>query len=1002
MINLMDLQGTWQFALDPLKQGMPDTFNDTITLPNTTSYAKKGPLNEEVKINCLTDEYAFSGWAWFRREVEIPTSAVHERIFLFLERTRITKLWVDDTLIGSQNSLCTPHIYDLSETLTSGKHILTICVDNTNYPTGGGHLTSEDTQTNWNGITGKIQLRFFSQHYLKDLMIFPDAKARSITIKGQLENAFPCTLHIEAESFNSDTIHHAAPMRYTLNEESFSITYPLGEDALLWDEHSPNLYKLTLKCLENETCFDTHELTFGLRDFKGVHDKFMINGRPTFLRGKHDGLIFPRTGFAPTDLDSWLKVLSTAKSYGINHYRFHTCCPPEAAFEAADRLGIYMQPELPFWGTITEEGDENHNQAQQDYLIEEGFNMLRTFGHHPSFAMMSLGNELWGSQRVLNDILGKYKAFDPRHLYTQGSNNFQFSPCILENDDFFSGVRFSRDRLFRGSYAMCDAPQGILQTMAPSTSYNYDEAIYPSEIMNYQKAHAQDTTTNSANSDKPADDQTIEIQYGTGVKTVSLSEINDALISDIPVVSHEIGQYETFPNFEEIKKYTGSIKAKNFEVFRDRLKEKGLLDLAPDYFKASGELAVACYKEEIETALRTKHLAGFQLLDLQDFSGQGTALVGVLDAFMESKGLISAEGWRSFCSDTVLLGDFGGYIYEAGHSFTSQIHLAYYGKTHTSVANSQNAAPNALQNAKVHWQLRTHTSILAEGTLPVPDNAYGLINIGEVNVTLPEVTTPTALTFTLSLLSNTATDITTATSKATDISTAQKPNTSVQKLDASAQKTDTSSTTTNSYELMLYPHLDFTLNNVIHDNGENLHITHNFVEAADKLQQGERVLLLPEKLSAAIEGTYCTDFWCYPMFRSISESVNKPIPIGTMGLLIQNEHPAFTKFPVAMHTTPCWYNLVSHSECQILDDLPQTIRPIVQMIDNFERNHNLGILYEAKVGEGKLLVCTSRLEEIWSHIEVRHFAKSIIDYALSDSFNPQLTLSLETLQSQLS
>lgn len=987
MINLMNLQGEWQLALDPEKQGMPQIFSDTITLPNTTSHAKKGPLNHETKINCLTDEYAFSGWAWFRRQVDIPNLTEGERIFLFLERTRMTKLWIDDTLIGTQNSLCTPHIYEVSKALTPGKHILTICVDNTDYPTKGGHLTSEDTQTNWNGITGKIELHFFNDCFLKDIMIFPNAKNKSITIKGHLENSTPATLNLEntslitllteAQSFNSDKKHFVSPMTFKIQNENFKITYALGEDALLWDEHHPNLYKLTLKCFLGQKLLDCHQLTFGLRDFKGTNDKFTINDRPTFLRGKHDGLIFPLTGFAPTDLDSWLHVLGIAKSYGMNHYRFHTCCPPEAAFEAADRLGIYMQPELPFWGTITEEGEENHNQAEQDYLIQEGFNMLRTFGNHPSFVMMSLGNELWGSQKILNQILGDYKAFDPRHLYVQGSNNFQFSPCILENDDFFSGVRFSHDRLFRGSYAMCDAPQGILQTMPPGTHYTFDEAIYPSEIIKYQtKLAAASLDTSVAKATEGNENQTIEIQYGTGVKTVSLSEINDALMPHIPVVSHEVGQYETFPNFDEIKKYTGSIKAKNFEVFRDRLKEKGLLDLAPDYFKASGKLAVACYKQEIETALRSKHLAGFQLLDLQDFSGQGTALVGVLDAFMESKGLISAEGWRNFCSDAVLLGDFGGYIYESGNVFTSKVQLSYYGKDYihpkcTACGNTSTSAnfyaANSLQNSQVHWQLQSTHEILAQGLLPIPANAYELIDVGEISLTLPEVAVPTPLTFTLTLITN--------------------------------EDTATNHAVTNSYELMLYPHLNFELNNVIHGRGETLHITHSFAQAAEKLKKGERVLLLPDQLTSSIKGTYCTDFWCYPMFRSISESVNKPIPIGTMGLLIQNEHPALNLFPSQTYTTPCWYNLITHSDCQILDKLPQETRPIVQMIDNFERNHNLGILYEAHVAKGKLLVCTSRLKEIWSHIEVRHFTQSIINYGLSPDFNPLLTLSLDLLQS---
>ncbi len=845
-------------------------------------------------------------------------------------------------LIGMQNSLCTPHIYEVTSTLTPGKHTLTICVDNTNYPTKGGHLTSEDTQTNWNGITGKIELLFFNKSLLKDIMLFPNAQDCTVTIKGQFENPAPTTLHIEAESFNSDKLHHVTPMRYTICESSFEITYALGDKALLWDEHHPNLYKLILKCTHNDILLDQHELTFGLRDFKGTPDYFTINNHPIFLRGKHDGLIFPLTGFAPTDLDSWLHILGIAKSYGINHYRFHTCCPPEAAFEAADRLGIYMQPELPFWGTITAPGEKNHNQAEQDYLIEEGFRILRHFGNHPSFVMMSLGNELWGSQAILNKILGDYKAFDCRHLYVQGSNNFQFSPCILENDDFFSGVRFSHDRLLRGSYAMCDAPQGILQTMPPSTHYSFDEAIRPTEMI----------ACSSSNK------QTIEIQYGTGVKTVSLSEINDALLPQIPVISHEVGQYETFPNFDETPKYTGSIKAKNLEVFRRRLEEKGLLYLAPLYFKCSGALAVACYKEEIETALRSKHLAGFQLLDLQDFSGQGTALVGILDAFMDSKGLISAKDWRHFCGDTVLLGDFGTYIYEAGDLFTSKVQLANYSDSFSTCAL---AHPNAQQAPQViHWQLTSSHEVLNQGTLTVSPNAYGLVDIGEVKCTLPEVSVPTPIVFTLTMSS-----------------------------------TSSLEPITNSYEIIVYPHLEFELNEVIHGEGQSLHITHNFAKANELLQQGKRVLLLPDKLTHAIPGTYCTDFWCYPMFRSISESVNKPLPIGTMGLLIQNEHPALTDFPSKPYTTPCWYHLITHSDCKILDDTSTYIRPIVQMIDNFERNHNLGILYEANVGQGKLLVCTSRLTEIWSHIEVRHFAKSIITYALSPNFAPQITLPLD-------
>lgn len=270
-------------------------------------------------------------------------------------------------------------------------------------------------------------------------------------------------------------------------------------------------------------------------------------------------MIFPKTAFAPTDLEEWLRVMKISKSYGMNHYRYHTCCPPEAAFIAADMLGIYMEPQLPFWGTITEEGEENHNQEEQDFLVEEGFNMLKFFGNHPSYCMMSMGNELWGSKKILNDIIGGYKKFDSRHLYTQGSNNFQWFPNVIENDDFFVGVRLANDRLIRGSYAMCDAPLGHIQTDKPAANHDYDSIIRPKK---------------QASSTEISEDGTVQIQYGTTMKTVKASEADADFIPEVPIVTHEIGQYETYPNFKEIEKYTGSLKARNFEVFRERLEKR--------------------------------------------------------------------------------------------------------------------------------------------------------------------------------------------------------------------------------------------------------------------------------------------------------------------------------------------------------------------------------------------------------------------------------------------
>ena len=532
-------------------------------------------------------------------------------------------------------------------------------------------------------------------------------------------------------------------------------------------------------------------------------------------------------------------------------------------------------------------------------------------------------------------IIRGYKDTDSRHLYTQGSNNFQHTPVILPEDDFFVGVRLSKNRLIRGSYGMCDAPLGHIQTDEPATCHNDDSVIHPS----------------SNESAAAAGEEEIEIQYGTGVKKVKAADAGGMLVPEIPVVTHEIGQYAIYPDFREIDKYTGVLKARNFEVFRERLEEKGMGDQAYDFFYASGKLSVQCYKEELEAAARSRLIAGYQILDIQDFPGQGTALVGILDAFMDSKGLVTQEEWAGYCSDAILLAEFDKYIYTSGEEFKMKLAMRYYN-------------PEKLINKEARVELIYNGSTIILEKVPVPEGAYGLVELGDILFKMPISTETVVYTLKLSV-----------------------PGTDMH----------------NSYEIYCYNSdiamPDISNGIVVNKRKEQLYITNIFGDARKLLEEGKNVLYLPEEVSGSIEGFYCTDFWCYPMFRDICEWMKKPVAVGTMGLLIQDKHNALFNFPSYMYATPQWYKIVSHSRCVILDDVTDKgYKPIVQMIDNFERNHKLGILFEGKAGNGKLLVCTSRLSEIADYPEVRSFAQSIIEYGVSGLFNPEDELSLDKLE----
>lgn len=850
----IDLSGQWQVKLDAEKQEtMPQAYPETMMLPGTTSAAGLGMPNSAKETGCLTDAYRFEGAVWFMRTFTAG-DWTGEQTMLTLERTRKTTVYLDGRPIGHQESLCTPHRYFLPP-VHAGEHTLVIRVDNTDYPTRGGHLTSPDTQSNWNGITGEISLTV-AHTLLTDLTVRPDLRRGCLRVHGHIIGAPDGVAGIVLPG----QMEHLLPYRRGVLDGEC----PLKGNEAFWDEAHPEIHTISI-----DLDGDVYETTFGLRDVRTVGRRLLINGRETFLRGKVDNLLYPKTGYTPTDVASWMTILGIAKEYGINHYRYHTACLPDAAFTAADLLGVYMAPELPFWGTVAEEGEEGYDERERDFLFQEGFRILREYGHHPSFLWLSLGNELWGSKDVLNRMMRAYREADDTKLYSSGANNYQFVPDVLDEENVFVGVRLGRERLIRGSYAMCDAPQGIVQTTAPESVSNYDVSIVP------------ETLGQSGEAGK------VQIQYGTGVKEVD-AQSADALIPDVPVISHEVGQYVFYPDFSEIPHYTGPLKPRNIEAMRENLERAGLYGEHEAFFRQTGHLAVECYKREIETLLRSREVSGFQLLDLQDYTGQGTALVGVLNAMMENKGLISAEEWREFCAGTVVLGEFTSFTGVMGEDirFDVQISECDPEKRHTRIRCTLTDGERELYACDVTPGARQGRLTDA---VPVTFPAECYRDAMQERIT--------GLTVVLTLEDGTR----------------------------------------NHYPIWLIPPIDIRITREgIEKDGRMV----AFVSAEEK---ADGAAIVVPSAEGQLPAEYCTDFWCYPMFRSISESMGKPVPVGTMGLSIDTASPLLKRFAQEDYTTPAWYAILQTAHVQ---RLPADIYPAVQMIDNTERCARLGILYQ--------------------------------------------------------
>ena len=711
------------------------------------------------------------------------------------------------------------------------------------------------------------------------------------------------------------------------------------------------------------------------RDFRIEGAHFYADGHPVFLRGKHDAAVWPLTGHVDMTVEGWMKYLGICSAYGINHVRFHSWCPPEAAFVAADSLGIYLQPELPFWGSF-----DDKDETLMTFLHQEGENILREYGHHPSFRMMALGNELWGSIDKMKEFVDDFREIAPDKYYTFGSNYYLGYQGVKEGMDYFTTCRIGGEGWgkynthTRGSFSFADAYDGgIINHFRPNTTMNFDEAC-----------------------DKWASPQPWQKQ--------EVEQTSYKRAAGIPIISHETGQFQTYPDFREIKKYTGVLYPYNFEIFRRRLAAAGMLSQADDFHKASGLWSVKLYKADIEMDLRTKNMAGFQLLDIQDYPGQGSAFVGILDAFMESKGITTANEWHQWCSSVVPLLVTDRFCYDENEMMNAKVQIANYGGESLKgkklvwkldYALDENFGDDAAPNAGANIDRFNQPSPLAQGEIPITTDEEGLIDIGEIH-------------HKMKVMANGFND---GNGACLDVKIPSRK--VILTLDIDYGRYD-ARRHRNTYDLWIYTtekSLDIYKKGVV--------ITSDLTdEVAKKLEKGAKVLWMPttsknfvasaDTISQAgnatpytVGGLFQTDYWNYRMFKTICENNKKTVSPGTLGILTNPKHPIFCDFPTEMHTNWQWFPVIKESHPLVLDNFAKDDKPIVQVIDNIERNHKLGLVMEWKVGAGKLLVCMSDLEKASEYPEGRAFYESVLSYMRSPEFAPQSEITIADLRKKL-
>lgn len=869
----------------------------------------------------FTRKHTYEGAARLTRSLTFQAPP-GKRVFLEAERARCLRLLIDgrEIPVFGEATLCTPYVFEVTGML-DGTHDVTLVSDNS-YP-GLPHdaivyssAATDETQTNWNGVLGYLRLRMEEPVFPDSVRVYPKDGRLTVRIDICAEGPWNGTVTVRSEalkeawaeasvcmeeteltgvSVQAERVAQTETMADGAGTEIVFHELALREDVKRWDEEEGNLYELsvTLSNGVSKTIF------FGIRDFGANEDgRLILNGRSFFLRGEANCAVFPETGHPPMAVDAWREILLLYRSYGVNCMRFHSHCPPEAAFTAADALGMMMQPELSHWNPK----DAFESEESYAYYQAELRGILRMLANHPSFVMLTFGNELHalpkGHERM-DMLLAIAKEMDGTRLYANGSNvHYGEMGCDRESD-FYTSSAFYEGEL-RGTFADM---KGYLNHCYPNAMKNFDETM-----AKLRKTYAK------------------------------------------PVFSFEVGQFEILPDFGELADFRGISEPANLRLIQEKVKERGMTGEWPRYVEASGELSRLCYREEIEAAMRTEQLSGISLLGLQDFPGQGTALVGMLNAHLEPKPYRFADpgAFRRFFTDRLPLVLLPKYTYENTETLCAEVKVANYGK-------------KALKGSLRCVLQEKHTPAFREGfheefREELHEGFYETLHSEKEMVCPPgKLTAVGKIIFSLKK--------------------AYRP----MRLDLTVSFGDVS----NQYPVWVYPPVSPVCP------ADVLWTEHMDDAAEAALGAGKTVYLTPpstkEALPYSIQAQFSTDFWSVGTF---------PGQEGGMGQLIDAGHPIFRNFPTESHSNWQWWPMA----VQRAVILPKRIDAMITEMDSYAFLRPMAKLFECRCGNGRLLFSTLNLQNLQQYPEARALLDSIYRYLASEEFVPKQEMEIEAVE----
>lgn len=898
------LAGKWTYRLDSLSVGEPQQwftqrFSDPIALPGTTDDAGIGntrpifrsilgsqPFDDYPKdadFGMMTRRHKYIGRVWYQKEFTVsPKEAGFYR--LHLERVMwLSKVWLDGQPAGKADDvLSSPHLHELGY-LQPGKHVLTILVDNSEiYPIGKlAHSYCPHMQTQWNGIIGDISLERSANAFIDRLQVIPSYKEARIRVQtvvtSNAATATPAELHYTVREARSGKkvarLSQSVSLQSGVNTPTASISI---DDPEEWNEFDPNLYRLEVT-LETGGEKMEKQTDFGFRDL-GIRDKHItVNGEKIIYRNSHEGMFFGKTGYPEMGEDYWTRIFRVYKRHGFNSVRFHSSCPPEAAFVAADRLGLYLQVEF-FWmdGWMGYPELIGKTDARLNaYVVKEMERALQAYGNHPSMALVAFGNELGGDFDWMAGQIEQMKKKYPNHLFAAG-----IAHNVTTADDFVE---------YGGKQKIWEHD---------GTDWDYTTSYETAKAHNYD---------------------------------------HNFLRRQLPEFTHETGQYIVHPLWSEIKEYDGLLAPLNLEYYRGVAEKNGIAHRDYDFQRASGQINKILYKTEIEATRRTPSSAGYALLSMVDYPGQGEALVGWVTPMYKNKNFMTPKEFMAFGAEVVPLLRFGKYVWTDGEEFTGRLEVSNYGS-------------DDLDEAIVEYEIACNGKVVQKGTTRSTDIPKGgNTSLGTLRQRLEAGTIGQKYEIRVRI-------------KGTDYR--------------------------NSWQVWCYP-----------QPGKPAAVADGSVvqtdcidRALEALKAGRRVLLYASKLGEKGNTRYASFapvFWSATWFKGQETDVS--------GACIDRRHQALALFETDDVMDWQWRYICTNGRGFVLNDFPASYTPIIQPVNDFHHGNKLGTLFELRTADGgRLLVCGYDLLHATDAASCQ-LHRSLLAYVQSDDFNPQQSVGYEWL-----